>query len=150
MAVQEELPFWKTKSLSEMTREEWESLCDGCGRCCLHKLQDEDTDEVYYTNVVCRFMAMHQCRCKVYEKRSQLVPTCITLTPANVAEIKWMPKTCAYRLILEGKNLEWWHPLVSGSPETVHTAGISLRGKAISERGVDLDQLENYVLDWLE
>ncbi len=144
------LPFWKRKSFSEMTREEWESLCDGCARCCMLKLQDEDTDEIIDTAVVCRFLAMHACQCKVYGQRSQRVPTCVTLTPENIKEIKWMPKTCAYRLLAEGKDLAWWHPLVSGNRESVHSAGISVRGKVISERGVDLEHLEDYAIDGLD
>jgi uncharacterized cysteine cluster protein YcgN (CxxCxxCC family) len=146
----ETVPFWKRKTFGEMTPSEWESLCDGCGRCCLLKLQDEDASEILYTAVVCRFLAMHLCRCKVYEQRSQRVPTCVALTPENVAEIKWMPKTCAYRLLAEGKELDRWHPLVSGSPESVHNAGISVRGKVISERGVDMDHLEEFIVDWLD
>ena len=150
MANEEILPFWKQKSFKEMTKAEWESLCDGCGQCCLHKLQDEETGEILYTAVVCRFLAMHACRCKVYEERSVRVPTCITLTPENISQINWMPKTCAYRLLAEGKDLPHWHPLVSGNPDSVHNAGISVRGRVISERGVDMDHLEEFIVDWLD
>lgn len=147
--MQEELPFWKRKTLEEMTREEWESLCDGCARCCLYKLQDEDTDEVYYTNVVCPLLDTHRCRCTAYENRSKLMPTCLVLTPEMVHQLNWMPKTCAYRLIAEGKDLAWWHPLVSGDPNTVHQAGISVRYRTQAEKDVDMENLEDYVVDWL-
>jgi uncharacterized protein len=142
--------FWKKKTLQEMNREEWEALCDGCARCCLYKLQDEDTEEVFYTNVVCRLIDAHRCRCTDYANRSTLMPTCLTLDADLVNRLNWMPKTCAYRLIAEGKDLEWWHPLVSGDPETVHSAGISIRHKAIEEKDADLDNLEDYVVEWLE
>ncbi len=150
MEAEKTNPFWKYKPFAEMTHEEWESLCDGCALCCLFKLEDEDTGEIYYTSVACRFLAMHRCECKIYPERSQRVPTCVVLTPDNVGKIPWMPPTCAYRLLAEGKDLPWWHPLVSGSKETVHTAGKSARSRAISERGVDLDKLENYVVDWMD
>lgn len=143
------LPFWKRKKLEEMTREEWESLCDGCARCCLYKLEDEDTGEIYYTNVVCRLLDTFRCRCTQYSERSKLMPTCLTLSPDMVRQLRWMPKTCAYRLIAEGKDLEWWHPLVSGDPNTVHEAGISVRWRTQAEKDVDMDQLEDYIVDWL-
>lgn len=150
MENHQEEPFWKRKTLAEMTREEWESLCDGCGRCCLYKLQDDDTGEIYTTNVVCRLLNLHRCRCTAYENRSQLMPTCLTLTPELTERLNWIPKTCAYRLLGEGKDLPWWHPLVSGNPQTVQQAGISVRGKAISAKGVDLDRLDEYVVDWFD
>ncbi len=143
------LPFWKRKKLEEMTREEWESLCDGCARCCLYKLEDEETGEIYYTNVVCRLLDTYRCRCTAYAERSKLMPTCLTLTPETVRQLRWMPKTCAYRLIAEGKDLEWWHPLVSGDPNTVHEAGISVRFRTQAEKDVDMDNLEDYIVDWL-
>lgn len=147
---QQELPFWKRKALEEMTREEWESLCDGCARCCLYKLQDEDTGEIYYTNVVCRLLDTFRCRCTAYMERARLMPTCLVLEPAMVRQLKWMPKTCAYRLLAEGKDLEWWHPLVSGNPSTVHAAGISVRYRTQAEKDVDMDNLEDYIDDDLE
>jgi uncharacterized cysteine cluster protein YcgN (CxxCxxCC family) len=144
-----ELPFWKRKKLDAMTREEWESLCDGCARCCLYKLEDEDTGEIYYTNVICRLLDTFRCRCTKYQERAKLMPTCLVLTPDLVKQIRWMPKTCAYRLVLEGKDLEWWHPLVSGDPNTVHQAGISVRYRTMAESDVDMDNLEDYIVDWL-
>lgn len=144
------LPFWKKKPLEEMTSAEWESLCDGCARCCLYKLQDEDTGEIYYTNVVCRLLDVYRCRCTAYPDRSKLMPTCLVLTPDLARQLSWMPKTCAYRLVAEGKDLEWWHPLVSGNPNTVHDAGISVRWRTLAEKDVDMENLEDYIVDWLE
>ncbi|AOG41049.1 MULTISPECIES: YcgN family cysteine cluster protein [Brucella] len=122
-------PFWQTKNLNQLTRSEWESLCDGCGQCCLHKLQDEDTDEIYWTSVACTLLNPETCQCRDYPNRKKTVPDCVFLTPEIVDEVDWLPVTCAYRLVAEGSDLYWWHPLVSGSPETVHEAGISVRGK---------------------
>ena len=127
-------PFWKTKPLEEMTDAEWESLCDGCGRCCLHKLRDDDTNALSFTNVACRLLDLHTCQCSDYAHRRRRVPDCVSLTPAEVREIDWLPPSCAYRRLAEGKDLAWWHPLVSGDPDTVHQAGVSVRGRAISER----------------
>ena len=141
--------FWKTKPLEKMTAAEWESLCDGCGRCCLEKLEDQDTGEVFYTSVACRFMDIQTCRCSVYEKRAALAPECLFLTPEKVRAIAWLPVTCAYRLLAEGKELRWWHPLVSGDPDTVHRAGISVRDKIISARHADPDHLDAYIIDGL-
>ncbi len=139
-------PFWKTKPLEAMTRAEWESLCDGCGRCCLHKLRDEDTDRVAFTEVACRLLDAHSCRCRDYRDRRRHVPDCVKLTPRRVAAIDWLPPTCAYRLVAEGKDLQWWHPLVSGDPETVHRAGVSVRGRAVPER--EAGALEDHVVRW--
>ncbi|TDR88948.1 YcgN family cysteine cluster protein [Enterovirga rhinocerotis] len=122
-------PFWIEKSLHAMSEEEWESLCDGCGRCCLVKLQDEDTGEVHYTDVACTLFDMDGCHCRDYPNRQRIVPDCVKLTPKKVAGISWLPRTCAYRLVAEGQDLAWWHPLVSGNPETVHLAGISVQGE---------------------
>lgn len=141
------LPFWKTKTLQEMTPEEWESLCDGCARCCLIKFQDEDTGHVYHTNVVCELLDIYHCRCTRYAERSVLVPTCLTLTPQNVGLLSWMPETCAYRLLAEGKDLPSWHYLVCGDRNAVHKAGISVRGKVVSGKDVDEDDLPDYVVD---
>jgi hypothetical protein len=141
-----DVPFWKTKTLAEMTKTEWESLCDGCARCCLNKLENEGTGEVMYTDVACRLLDNHACRCTSYADRKRFVPDCQILTPGNVKRLDWLPSTCAYRLVADGKDLYWWHPLVSGDPETVHVAGISVRGRVVSER--DTDDLENHVVGW--
>ena len=141
-------PFWKTKRLEEMSRDEWESLCDGCARCCLAKLEDEDTGEIAYTNVACRLLDMGICQCTRYLERSRYVPDCITLTPDNVDRLPWMPSTCAYRLVAEGTDLPAWHPLVSGDPQSVHWAGISVRGRVVPER--EAQDLEDYIVAWPE
>ena len=144
----DELPFWKTKPLTEMTSAEWESLCDGCGLCCLNKLEDWDTGEVVFTSIACRLLDGESCRCTNYPNRRDFVPDCIQLTPALVDEIGWLPPTCGYRLVRGGEDLYWWHPLVSGDPETVHAAGISARGRTLSETEVDVEDFEDYVVDW--
>jgi uncharacterized protein len=139
-------PFWKTKSLSEMNRTEWESLCDGCGRCCLHKLRFEETGDLAFTNVACRLLDLKSCNCGDYTNRQLRVPDCVQLTAKDLTEIDWLPPSCAYRRLAEGKDLAWWHPLVSGDPETVHSAGISVRGRAINER--QAGALESHIVDW--
>lgn len=141
--------FWEHKTLSELSRQEWEALCDGCAKCCLHKLEDEDSGEVYYTKVVCRYMD-EQCRCTEYQQRHQLVPSCVWLRPEDVAEFHWLPSTCAYRLIAEGKPLQAWHPLLSGDPNSVHEAGISISGRALSEEFVHPDGFEEHIIHWVE
>jgi uncharacterized cysteine cluster protein YcgN (CxxCxxCC family) len=141
-------PFWKTKRLDEMSPVEWESLCDGCGLCCLNKLEDWDSGEVVFTSVACRLLDGTSCRCTDYPNRQAIVPDCIQLTPAEVNDIGWLPPTCGYRLVRDGVDLYWWHPLVSGSPETVHQAGISARGRTVSETEVDVDDFEDYLVDW--
>ncbi|MEN6543977.1 YcgN family cysteine cluster protein [Parvibaculum sp.] len=141
-------PFWKRKTLEEMTRKEWESLCDGCAKCCLVKLEDEDTLEISFTSSVCKLLDCDTCRCKDYPNRSKLVPDCVQLTPEVIYEVSWMPPSCAYRLIAEGKDLPSWHPLVSGETESVHRAGMSVRGKVISEEEVDFDDICDYIVDW--
>ncbi len=144
-----DIAFWKKKELHEMTREEWESLCDGCAKCCLHKLEDEDTGEVYYTDVYCQYLDHHNCSCGDYKNRTTLVPNCITLTPKNVFEHDWLPQTCAYKLLAEGKGLYDWHPLVSGNPESVHESSMSLRHRGISEEHVHPDDMEERVIHWV-
>jgi uncharacterized cysteine cluster protein YcgN (CxxCxxCC family) len=129
-----EKPFWERKSLAAMTPEEWESLCDGCGRCCLIRFEDEETLEVIPTTVACRLLDGETCRCTRYKRRKRYVPDCIKLTPDNIPDLKWMPPSCAYRRLYEGRGLAAWHPLVSGDPMSVVRAGVSMRGKTISER----------------
>ncbi|MFZ5677968.1 MAG: YcgN family cysteine cluster protein [Pseudomonadota bacterium] len=129
-------PFWKTKTLAEMTPQEWESLCDGCGRCCLVKLEDEDTGKIHFTNLACKLLDRRTCRCSDYAHRSTRVPDCVRLTPENVGKLNWLPDTCAYRRLARGQTLSWWHPLVSGRKGTVAEAGISVGGQVRSEEGV--------------
>ncbi len=139
-------PFWEAKSLDEMTREEWESLCDGCAKCCLIKLEDADTGELAYTDVACRLLDLGECTCTDYPKRSIRIPDCLQVTPELARTADWLPSTCAYRLLAEGKELFWWHPLVSGERETVHSAGISVRNRVIHEsRRIDP---EDRIVDW--
>ncbi len=138
-------PFWKVKPLAAMSREEWESLCDGCGRCCLNKLEDEDTGEFHYTKTACKLLDLGTCRCTDYPNRAARVPDCVTLTPATVGQLGWLPQTCAYRLLDEGKELPWWHPLVSGDADTVREAGISVSGKAYSEEGIAVADLVDHL-----
>ena len=126
-------PFWERKTLAEMTRVEWESLCDGCGLCCLVRLEDEETGEVIPTRVHCKLFDSQACRCSDYVDRHRHVPDCIKLTPHNIDALDWMPKSCAYRRLHEGKSLPRWHPLITGDPESVHRAGVSVRGQTISE-----------------
>jgi len=142
--------FWQEKSIFDMSTQEWESLCDGCARCCLHKLEDDESEEVYYTSVVCRYLNEGKCACTRYEERTKLVPDCIQLTPIGALDYEWLPTTCAYRLVAEGKDLEWWHPLVSGSSETVHEAGISVKGKCTSELYVHPDAMEDHIITWVK
>ena len=146
----EENAFWKTKTLRQMSSSEWEALCDGCGKCCLIKLIDDLTDDLHYTTVACKLLDCDSCRCGDYNNRKKLVEDCVILSPRLVEEFDWMPSTCAYRLIYEGKDLYWWHPLISGSPNTVHEAGISVRGRVISEREVKDSELPKYIDEHLE
>ncbi len=139
--------FWKTRKLNELTTEEWESLCDGCAQCCIIKFQDEDTGRIYHTNVVCEWLDIYHCKCRRYSERGRLVPSCLTLTPELAAELSWMPETCAYRLLAEGKDLPLWHHLVCGDRDAVHRAGISVRGKVVSAIDVDEEELPDYVID---
>jgi uncharacterized cysteine cluster protein YcgN (CxxCxxCC family) len=143
------LPFWKTKSLEEMSPAEWESLCDGCGKCCMAKLEDEDTGEIHFTSVGCRLFDKGTCRCADYTHRFERVSDCVRLTPETVRSIVWLPSTCAYRLVAEGRDLFAWHPLVSGRAESVHEAGISMRGR-ITALEDELEEPEDYFDHMLE
>jgi uncharacterized cysteine cluster protein YcgN (CxxCxxCC family) len=141
-------PFWR-KPLEELTREEWESLCDGCGRCCLVKLEDEDTGEIHFTDIACSLFDAGSCRCGNYPQRKSIVPDCVQLTPAEVRSLRWLPPTCAYKLVADGKDLRWWHPLISGRPETVHEAGISVRGRVGGhENEVRFEDWPDHIRDW--
>lgn len=131
-----------------MTRAEWESLCDGCGKCCLHKLEDADTGDIRFTAVACRLLDPDTCRCTRYAQRKRLVPDCLILSAARARRTEWLPRTCAYRLLAEGKDLPRWHPLVSGDPASVHRAGMSVRGRTVRER--DAGDLEDYVVTWVD
>jgi uncharacterized cysteine cluster protein YcgN (CxxCxxCC family) len=145
----ESQPFWKIKSLQEMSREEWELLCDGCGRCCLRKFENKKTGKIHYTTVSCYLLDIHRCRCLSYADRARLVMDCTELKPEKIARMRWLPKTCAYRLLAERKDLCRWHPLVSGDPNSVHAAGISVQDRVISEAYVHPDDLEYYIArDW--
>ena len=140
--------FWKTKPISDMSQSEWESLCDGCGKCCLNKLENDDTGEVHYTKIACRLLDNESCKCSQYSIRHQFVPDCIVLTPKNISEhAYWLPKTCAYYLLWKGKDLFDWHPLVSGDTNTVHEANVSVKEKTIAEFEVDEDEWEDYLWD---
>ena len=141
--------FWKTKTLEEMSEVEWESLCDGCARCCLEKLEDEDTGKIYFTHVSCKLLDAGLCACKDYTNRSDQVPDCVRLTPENVRTLNWLPPSCGYKLVAEGRDLYWWHPLISGDPNTVHEAGVSVRGRVCGteEEIADVD-LEDHIVKW--
>jgi uncharacterized cysteine cluster protein YcgN (CxxCxxCC family) len=141
-------PFWRRLTLEEMSDTQWESLCDGCGRCCLNKLEDTDTGEIFWTDVACRLLDDETCRCSDYANRQKVVGDCLRLKPENVRGLGWLPPTCAYRLIGEGRDLYWWHPLVSGDPDTVHYAGISVRGRTFSETDVPVRKFEQHVVSW--
>jgi len=147
---QDDLPFWKRKPLSQMTDSEWESLCDGCGRCCLVKLEDaDDSTRTFFTDVACRLFDAKTCRCRDYRNRTAQVKDCVRLTPRNVKRLVWLPPTCAYRRLAEGHDLYWWHPLVSNDPETVHAAGISVSGRVgASEDDVSDTELEDHIVAW--
>jgi uncharacterized cysteine cluster protein YcgN (CxxCxxCC family) len=136
--------FWKTKSLKEMTRAEWESLCDHCGLCCLHSVQDGKTGKIKLLAVACQYLDTSTCRCLIYEDRSKTEPDCKNLTPENFRRIKKLPYSCAYRSLVDGRELKWWHPLMSGDPNTVHEADISVQGKIVTAEHVDLDDLKYF------
>lgn len=142
--------FWENKKLAELTEEEWELLCDGCGKCCLHKLEDEDTGELYYTRVACSLFEHSLCRCTDYENRFKRVPDCMNLHTMSEQQFSWLPETCAYRLRAAGQALPSWHPLLSGDEESVHKAGASVIGLTVAEEDVDPDDFEDYIVHWVE
>ncbi|VAV99843.1 UPF0260 protein YcgN [hydrothermal vent metagenome] len=140
--------FWKNKPLSECSQAEWESLCDGCGKCCMIRLEDEETGHVHITNVACKLFDRTLCACTDYGQRSTRVPDCVTLTPKNIDELYWMPETCAYRLVAETKELPDYHHLVSGDRNTIHEAGMSVQDRSICETQVNEDELAEYLVNW--
>ncbi len=140
--------FWAKVPMDKMTQKEWEALCDGCGKCCLNKLEDEETGEVVLTRVACRLLDDSTCLCSQYPIRHQFVPECIVMSPKTIAEnMYWLPQTCAYRLVTEGRDLYHWHPLISGDPMSVHEAGVSMRGLTVPEFEVDDDDWENHIIE---
>lgn len=140
--------FWERVPLDKMTPAEWEALCDGCGKCCLNKLEDADTGEVWFTRIACRLFDDATCQCSNYEIRKRIVPECVVLTPATLDQVAyWMPASCAYRRLNEGRGLAEWHPLISGDPETVHQAGVSIRGQTLGEFEIPEDDWEDYIID---
>ena len=142
-------PFWRTKTLDEMSLPEWESLCDGCGRCCLVKLEDDDTGEIHFTDIGCKLLDGKTCRCTDYPRRHRRVPDCVRLTADVVRQLSWLPVTCAYRLVAKGQDLPDWHPLVSGSPDSVHEAGVSVRGRvSASESDIPPEHWPRRIVKW--
>ena len=141
-------PFWKTKTLEQMTPEEWESVCDGCAKCCLLKLEDEDSGDIAYTRLHCRLLDGETCRCTNYPERKKHIPDCVTLTPKTVSQIKWMPDTCAYKLLLSGQPLPSYHHLVCGDKNAIHQAGHSIRGRTVNEDQVLEDDQIDWIIDW--
>ena len=142
-----EKPFWQTVKLADMTAAQWEAVCDGCAKCCLVKLQDDDSGEIVFTDIVCNLLDQQSCRCAHYEERTKLVPDCVKLSKDNLDKIDFMPPSCAYRLLHEGKDLPQWHPLVSGRADSVVEAGMSVKGRVIAEMAFDGDS-EDRVVDW--
>ncbi|MEM8635142.1 MAG: YcgN family cysteine cluster protein [Pseudomonadota bacterium] len=140
--------FWETKRLEEMSPREWELICDGCAKCCLLKLEDEDTGEIAYTRLHCRLLDSETCRCSNYAQRKRHVPDCVALTPKTISEIRWMPESCAYRALNEGRRLPDWHHLVCGDPSRVHTSGNSVLGRTVSEDTVLEDDQIDWIVDW--
>lgn len=145
-----EAPFWAVKTLEQMTSKEWDSLCDGCAKCCLHKIEDIDSGIVYTTDVACRLLDIRTCRCKDYVHRADLVKDCLPLTPKMVREISWLPESCVYRRLAEGRGLAWWHPLVSGNRSSVVDAEVSVRGRIVSEESIDRAEIETRVVDYFD
>lgn len=143
-------PYWERVPLDKMTQRQWEDLCDGCGRCCLRKLEFEDTSEIVYTNVACSCLEIASCRCRSYHDRGEKKPECLVLSPETLYQsLHLLPQTCAYRLVARGEDLPWWHPLICGDPDMVHKASISVREKVISEDYVHDDELEDHIIEWV-
>ena len=140
--------FWKTKKLSELNHDEWESLCDNCGKCCVIKLINEKTNELFYTNVSCHLLDTNCCKCKDYENRKKLVPDCVKLTPKNLNQLDWMPNTCAYKLIHEGKELPDWHPLIQKTSKDINMENYSVAKRVISEKDINMEKITDYIFDW--
>lgn len=139
--------FWKEIPITELNSSEWESICDGCAQCCAHKLECEDSGEIFKTNIVCQYLDTEQCQCSVYSERHKFVPDCIKITPENAGTLSWIPETCGYRVLAEGRELPEWHPLITGDKESTKNAGASIRQKVISEADIDLDDLEDFIVD---
>ena len=142
--------WWHKLSLEELDSQQWEALCDGCAKCCLHKLEDEDTGEVFYTRIRCQYLLEETCSCSDYSRRSVMVPNCIQLQQHSVAALDWLPTTCAYRLRSRGKSLPAWHYLVSGNRQSVHDEAVSIRGRAISDEYVHPDGYDEHIVTWVE
>ena len=140
--------FWETKNLIDMNENEWESLCDKCGKCCVIKLEDFDTQEVHYTNVSCKLLCEKSASCNDYENRKSIVPDCIILSPDNLKDLKWMPETCAYKLLNEGKNLPYWHPLLSGNDKEIVNSGNSVKNRVTNENEIKIKDLPDYIFNW--
>nr|WP_228290918.1 YcgN family cysteine cluster protein [Shewanella cyperi] len=138
--------FWKHKRLDEMSSQEWESLCDGCGKCCLNKIIDDDTDELYYTNAACKLLDRDECRCRHYTERFSYVPGCAAITVDNIGQLDWLPESCAYIRLYKGRDLPSWHPLLTGSKDAMHAAGMSVRGKVVCETKVRY--LDDHIVLW--
>ncbi len=141
-------PFWEVKSLDELDDAEWESLCDGCGRCCLHKLEDEESGEVHFTDIACRLLNTQNCSCKHYNQRFKHVVDCLSVRPVTEQKLNWLPSTCAYRVLASGGKLANWHPLISGTKESVIAAGISVAGRCVSESDVPVSEWPMHLIEW--
>ena len=149
MSMSTEAPFWQTKSLLDMSHDEWESICDGCAKCCLTQLQDEDSDLLVFTDVACNLLDDGTCQCKDYKNRSIKVPSCITMNPDNVSEVaEFAPPSCSYRLLLAGEKLPQWHHLNTGSKDSIHESGNSVRHRVRFQSDIDVDDIEDYIVDW--
>lgn len=140
--------FWEYKTLSRMSDKEWESLCDGCGKCCLNKLIDDETEELHFTNVACHLLHTKSCQCRKYDQRFKLVSDCVKVSLDDIQQFHWLPSSCAYRRLAEGKPIPEWHPLITGSQSAMHKGGFSVRGKVISESAIDPEKLGEYITIW--